>query len=189
MTAAALLSALEAHRLRVTARLDALPDAVVHASPGPGAWSLAQLGEHLCKIDAGLEVVGLEASRAVRTTSRARSAVLQGVLSLPVRIPAPPSADGVMPSASPQWPEVRERWAVLRSRWSVLEGAPSGRVAYRHPIFGPFVLEDALAFLLAHHRHHDAQIRRTILAVGPVTVPRLEPPAGAAAVLEDARRA
>lgn len=161
MTAADLLCHLEAHRLCVTERLDALPDEVVHAQPAPGAWSLAQVAEHLFKIDAGLEVAGVSPSRPVRWTSRARCAVLCGVLALPVRIPAPPSARGVMPSSAPRWSGVRERWTALRAAWPAdLEGA-----GFRHPLFGPFVGADALAFLLAHHRHHDAQIRRTLGAL------------------------
>ena len=161
-----LLDALDAHRAAFTARLDALPDAVVHAKPAPGAWSLAQLAEHFVRIDAGLRLDGPMASAAARATSGLRSRALAGVLSLPLRIPAPASAAGVMPSADPRWPDVRERWAALRAGWR--RAAPAdGAVAFQHPIAGPFLLDDALAFLLAHHRHHDAQIRRTLRAVAP----------------------
>ena len=159
-----LLGALGAHRAGLAARLDALPDAVVHAPPGPGAWSLAQLAEHLALIDGGLVLDGPPASPAARATSRARSLGVRSVLALPVRIPAPPSAAGVMPSAAPRWPEVRERWAAVRAGWG--RGPAGARaVAFRHPLAGPFLLDDALAFLLAHHRHHDAQVRRTLAAV------------------------
>lgn len=154
-----LLDALDAHRTAFAAFLDALPEAVVHAAPAPGAWSLAQLAEHLVRIDAALELDGPPASALARATSGARSRALAGILSLPIRIPAPPSAAGVMPSADPQWPEVRTRWADVRTDWRT--ASADGGVAYRHPLAGPFLFEDALAFLLAHHRHHDAQIERT----------------------------
>lgn len=170
--AARLLDALAAHRAAFAARLDALPEAVVHAAPAPGAWSLAQLAEHLVRIDAGLEVAGPPASAAVRATSGARSRALAGVLSLPVRIPAPPSAAGVMPSADPRWPEVRAQWGKVRAGWRAAPAAGDA-VAYRHPLAGPFLFEDALRFLLAHHRHHDAQVERTLAGVRQVQ--RVEP--------------
>ncbi|PAP79339.1 hypothetical protein B1759_13470 [Rubrivirga sp. SAORIC476] len=159
-----LLHALDAHRVALTARLDALPEAAVHASPAPGAWSLAQVAEHLLRIDSGLRFDGPPASPLARATSGVRSAGIQGVLRLPLRIPAPPSAGPILPSAAPRWPEVRDRWAGLRAGWAGAD-AEAGTVAFRHPLAGPFLLDDALAFLLAHHRHHDAQVERTFGSV------------------------
>ena len=159
---ASLLAALEAHRAALASRLDALPEAAVHAAPAPGAWSLAQIADHLCRVDAALADGG-PAGPGVRATSGARCAALRAVLALPLRIPAPPSAAGVMPDAEPRWPAVRARWAGVRAAWP--EVGPDA-VAYRHPLFGPFLPDDALAFLLAHHRHHDAQVARTLAALG-----------------------
>ncbi len=160
-----LLAALAAHRAAFSARLDGLPDAVVHAVPAPGAWSLVQLAEHLVLIDGDLRADGPPASALARATSGLRSRGLRFVLSLPIRIVGPPSAAPVMPSAAPRWPDVRQRWAALRAGWR--ERTPeAGTVAFAHPIAGPFLPDDALAFLLAHHRHHDAQVRRTLAALG-----------------------
>ena len=164
--AGALLDALDTHRATVSARLDALPDAVVHRRPSPGAWSLAQLAEHLARVDAGLRLDGPPLSAAGRATSWLRSRGVQGVLSLPIRIPAPPSAAHILPSAAPRWPEVRERWAAVRVGWRRATPDPDS-AAFAHPLAGPFAWADALAFLLAHHRHHDAQIRRILAAVAP----------------------
>lgn len=160
-----LLHALDAHRSALTARLDTSPEAAVHASPAPGAWSLAQVAEHLVLIDSGLRFDGRPAPPLVRATSAVRSAAIQGVLRLPLRIPAPPSAGPILPSTAPRWPEVRARWAALRAGWVALDDAEADRVAFRHPLAGPFLLDDALAFLLAHHRHHDAQVERTFGSV------------------------
>lgn len=159
---------LDRHRAAFTALLDGLDAAAVHAAPGPGAWSLAQLAEHLVLIDAGLVPTGPPAPALVRATSGARAAALCAVLALPVRIPAPPAARGVMPSAAPSWPEVRRAWAAVRAGWPGADGGHGAyrHVAYRHPLFGPFVLADALRFLRAHHRHHDAQVRRTLRRLG-----------------------
>ncbi|WP_412061053.1 DinB family protein [Rubrivirga sp. IMCC45206] len=158
---ARLLAGLDAHRAAFSARLDGLPDAVVHTRPAPGAWSLAQLAEHLLLIDGGLTPDGPPAGPLARATSGVRSAGIRAVLSLPARIPAPPSAQAVMPSPAPRWPDVRRRWAALRAGWREW-GPRAGTVAFRHPLAGPFLPDDALAFLLAHHRHHDAQVRRTL---------------------------
>ena len=159
-----LLRQLGAHHAALAARLDALPAAVVHRAPAPGAWSLAQLAEHLALVDGGLTHNGLRASRAARATSSARCLAIRSVLALPLRIEGPPSAAPVMPSAAPRWPEVRERWSALRAGWQGAAPQP-GAVAFQHPIAGPFLADDALAFLLAHHRHHDAQVRRTLAAL------------------------
>ena len=165
MTADALLRDLEAHREALTRLLDGLPLDVVHATPAPGAWSLAQLAEHLALIDAGLRLGGPKMPAAGRATSPARAAALRAVFALPLRIPAPPGAHAVMPSASPSWPEVRARWAATRAGWRGAPARCAGRVAYDHPLLGPFQLRDALAFLRAHHRHHDGQVRRTLARV------------------------
>ncbi len=160
-----LLDGLDAHRAAFSARLDAVPDALVHARPGPEAWSLAHLAEHLLLIDGGLRADGPAVSAAGRATSRARSTAIRSVLALPLRIKGPASAASVMPSASPRWPDVRERWTALRADWRTWAPAP-GAVAFAHPIAGPFLWDDALAFVLAHHRHHHAQTARTLRALG-----------------------
>ena len=171
MTTARQLHALDAHRAAFARQLDALPDAVVHAAPAPGAWSLAQLAEHLLRVDRELDrSAERPVERATGGLRRLRSRVgrraLEGILGLPVRIPAPRSAAAVMPSESPCWAEVRAAWDALRAGWQDLGGADPAWLVYRHPIAGPLRLDDALAFLLAHHRHHDVQVRRTLAQLG-----------------------
>lgn len=162
----ACFDALEAHRRAVTARLDGIDPALVHARPGPDAWSLAQLADHFVRVDRGL-APGARATVFETARSRAGRLVLGCVLALPLRIPAPPSAHGVMPHAAPRWPDVREAWATLRDTWRAQIGdADPVTLAYRHPLVGPLRLDDALAFLLAHARHHDAQVQRTLRALG-----------------------
>ena len=157
------LDALEAHRVRFSRQLNALDPAIVHASPGSGAWSLAQIAEHLLLIDRELGFDGEPSSWLGSIRSRVGSVALRSVLSLPVRILAPPSAQSVMPSESPSWPEVREAWDSLRSSWrTALSDVSPDAIVYPHPLAGRLCREDALAFLLAHHRHHDAQVQRTL---------------------------
>ncbi|MEM6328498.1 MAG: DinB family protein [Bacteroidota bacterium] len=166
MTPHETLHALEAHRRALIARLDGLSTEAVAAHPPGGGWSLAQIVEHLARIDAGLRLGAPMAGAVVRATSGARCRILRGVLGLPLRIPAPPGAQGVMPSEAPDYGAVREAWAERRADWSRrLPEADPAAVAFRHPLMGPFLLPDALAFLLAHHRHHDAQVERTLAQV------------------------
>ena len=160
------LGALETHRLALSARLDALPPEAVHARPASGGWSLAQIVQHEYKIDRGLMLDGPRASAPVRRTSGVRGGVLSAILSLPLRIPAPPGTERILPDEAPDYAATRDAWAELRGLWRQrLPGVAPHAVAFRHPLFGPFVLRDALAFLLSHHRHHDAQVTRTIRAV------------------------
>ena len=66
-----------------------------------------------------------------------------------------------MPEADPDPEEMLRQWDALRRAWMKrLSTARPDTAAFRHPIVGSLALPDALAFLLAHHRHHDAQVRR-----------------------------
>lgn len=164
----AALDALDAHRLGLTRLVAALPPEVARRKPDPHAWSLAQLLDHLLRIDRALHLDGPPAGPVVRSTSRARGLAIRGVLSLPIRIPAPPGAASVMPAPDPEPAATMQAWAALRQTWRERLGTADAerRVAFRHPIAGPLCLPDALAFVLAHHRHHDAQVRRTLRALG-----------------------
>ncbi len=169
-TVPARLDALETHRLGLTRLVASLPAGAARRQPSPRAWSLAQLLDHLHRIDRGLHLDGLVASPVVWATSGARGALICAVLALPVRIPAPPGAASVMPSADPDLDATVVAWAALRRRWAECLGAmrpeDERRIAFRHPIVGPLCVPEALAFVLAHHRHHDAQVRRTLHALG-----------------------
>jgi hypothetical protein len=163
------LDALDEHREGLSALVSSLPVETVRRRPAPGAWSLAQLLDHLLRIDRGLDFGARPGSRLVRATSPARSAAVRAVLALPIRIPAPPGAAAVMPAPDPdvlatllEWGRLRASW---RERMAEATAADLDRLAFRHPLAGPFCLPDALAFLLAHHRHHDAQVRRTLQAL------------------------
>lgn len=160
----ALLDALDAHRDRLTRRLAALPEADVRRRPAPHAWSLAQIADHLLRIDRGLRLDGPAAGPVVRATSPVRGRLICAVLALPLRIPAPPGVTSILPGPDPDPVETLAAWAALRQTWRVpLNPAV---VAFRHPVVGPLCVPDALAFLLAHHRHHDAQVARTCTALG-----------------------
>lgn len=159
----ALLDALDAHRDRLTHLIASLTEADVRRRPAPRAWSLAQIADHLLRIDRGLRLDGPDAGRFVRATSGARGRLICAVLALPLRIPAPPGVTSILPSPDPDPAETLAAWAALRQTWRVpLDPAT---VAFRHPLVGPLCGPDALAFLLAHHRHHDAQVARTCAAL------------------------
>lgn len=156
------LDRLDDHRLALIARLDALPPEAVHAKPASGGWSLAQIVDHLYRIDRGLVLDGTRAPGWVRRTSGLRQGGVSAILSLPLRIPAPPGAAYVLPADAPDYAATRDAWADLRGLWRqrLPELSPEA-IGFQHPLAGPFVMGDALAFLLSHHRHHDAQVART----------------------------
>ena len=160
----ALLGALDAHRDRLTRLVASLPEAAVRRRPAPRAWSLAQIADHLLRIDRGLCLDAPPAGPLVRATSAARGRLICGVLALPLRIPAPPGVAHILPGPDPDPAETLAAWAALRQTWHA--PADPTAVAFRHPIFGPLCAPDALAFLLAHARHHDAQVARTCAALG-----------------------
>ena len=161
------LDLLESRRLALTARLDALPDDLVHRAPAPDAWTLAQIAEHFVRIEQTLRLSGKPATPLTAVTSGVRNAFMKGLLALPVRLPMPTgAASRIAPSPDPRWDEVRAEWELLRSEWrEVLPTLPPRTVVFKHPIIGLLPVPDALEFVLAHHRHHDAQIERTLAAV------------------------
>jgi hypothetical protein len=161
------LDHLETRRHGLTARLDALPDGVVHARPAPGQWSLAQIAEHFLKIERTLRLRGEPASAWTYATSGPRNALMRGMLALPVRYPMPPGAvSRIAPSPDARWGAVRAEWGALRAAWrEALPSLPPRTVVFKHPIIGLLPVADALRFVLSHHCHHDRQIERTLAAV------------------------
>ena len=162
-----MLDRLETRRLDLTARLDDLPDDLVHAAPSPGAWSLAQIAEHFLKIEQTVRLSGRPASALTYATRGVRNGLMSGMLALPMRYPMPPGAvSRIAPSADARWKTVRSDWETLRASWrEALPALPPRTVIFKHPIIGLLPVADALRFVLAHHRHHDRQIECTFAAV------------------------
>ncbi len=163
--------ALDAHRVALAARLRALPTSVTSTSPRPGAWSLAQIVDHFQRIESSVRPEGRDGSRYEVLSSPARAGLVRGVLALPVRIGVPPGADAIRPADAPDLDAGLDAWAARRQSWrDALDGATAAdldRMVVLHPLAGRFRWPDTLRFLLAHHRHHDAQIERTLAAVSP----------------------
>lgn len=167
--AAVPFEALEAHRRALSSRLQSLPPAVVSAAPGPDAWSLAQIVDHIVRIESSVRPEGRDGSRIEVLTSPVRAGMVRAVLVLPIRVPAPPGATHIFPEATPDLDARLEAWANRRDAWrEVLDAAQPhelDRMVLKHPLAGRFRWPDTLRFLLTHHRHHDAQIERTLAAV------------------------
>ncbi|MFN3597566.1 MAG: DinB family protein [Rubricoccaceae bacterium] len=182
-------AALAARREAFLNALEGLPADVLARAPAPGAWSLAQLAEHLYRVEEQV-VAGAErararpSSRGLPALPRLRAAVLRAVLRLPVRIPAPRGAGAVLPSDAPDMPAVAAAWRALDARreraFGTMDAAWLRRPAFRHPLLGLMPPHDALAFAAQHFDHHVAQLRRTLEAVAPVHAARAEPVARAA---------
>jgi uncharacterized damage-inducible protein DinB len=144
----------------------AVPSARRTTSPGPGAWSAAQVLEHLVTVEgmiatllrrlvsdgkasAPLPPSGFDPSRVLDRTMRFKTAVGE------------PSGAVTVDDSLRALHLVR---ADLKAAVSVNPAANLSAITAPHPIFGPLTVHDWLAFVAAHMRRHAAQIHE--LATG-----------------------
>jgi uncharacterized damage-inducible protein DinB len=140
--------------------------------PAPGAWSVAEVVDHIVRVEAAI-LEGASKPGVNRTDWKARPARLVltwAVFTLGLRIRVPervkhvtPSADAALDDALRRWGEVRER---MREFLAQLTPEQLGQLAIKHPIAGPFSYRDFLAFPEWHLRHHRRQIARIRRAPG-----------------------
>ena len=133
------LDALEARRLALSARIDALPPEVVHQAPAPGAWSLAQIADHFVRIERTVRLEGKPATALTAATAGlTRNGLMTGLLALPLRLPMPPGAvSRIAPSPDARWAEVKAEWEALRAAWrEALPALPPRTVVFKHPVIG-----------------------------------------------------
>ncbi|MEL7362435.1 MAG: DinB family protein [Bacteroidota bacterium] len=164
--------ALETQRTAFLAPLYALAESDRARKPSPKAWSLNELVHHLILIDTqardDLRRALAAPTRSAGPTAGVRFGLLRRVLALPVRIPAPPAADGVMPRDTPAFDTLDTMWSDVRADMAALLATASPdrlrAAAFRHPIMGRFTLLDTLDFMHAHHAHHLPQRKRLLSA-------------------------
>jgi hypothetical protein len=140
--------------------------------PRPGAWSLAQLIQHLVLVEeSSLEFLQKKpprpaASRTLR--HRMRWAVFSVVAPYPLRVKAPVAV--VLPSADTPVEALVARWEDARRRLAEhLEGIPEEHlrlVVFKHPVGGPLPILETMEFFRLHLTHHTHQIRRIRGAAG-----------------------
>ncbi len=170
---------LERQRERLLATVRAVDTASQEYRPAPGAWSAADVVQHLVLVDelaARQLITPREGSRPRRiATTRLAYFVMLVVLRTPIRIKAPSKA--VVPSAHVALAALESRWNAARAHLEehLASLAPDAlrRPVYRHPIAGWLTIPETLGFLEAHVAHHAAQLariarqRRTSIAAPP----------------------
>jgi hypothetical protein len=140
--------------------------------PEGKGWCALDVVQHLVLVEEG--VLGysrkkLQApAQPVSFLDRAKLALLVGVLKSPIRLRAP--VPQVLPGETLALAELSVRWEGVRKELrETVTHLPAGRLGslfFRHPASGPLDAAGTLAFLEAHARHHDAQIRRIWRAPG-----------------------
>ena len=168
------LAALHRERAAFLDALARLTPSERAASTAAGAWSPAEIGEHVYRVEAvtlrGLErqVAAGDARKDVGPYSRASVVVLLAAMRSPKRIRVPEGARGIMPEGM-DYEALCAAWAALPARWDALVTAFPEALArtplVRHPIVGALTLDDALRFLVAHTSRHRRQLGRAADAV------------------------
>ncbi len=140
--------------------------------PEGRGWCALEVVQHLVLVEES--VLGyarkklLAPPQPVSFLDRARLALLLGLMRSPVRVPAP--IRQVVPDEVVPLPRISARWESVRGELGDLLSslAEERRKAlfFRHPVSGPLDPAGTLAFIDAHARHHEAQLRRIRRAPG-----------------------
>jgi len=141
--------------------------------PAPDQWSAIEVVEHLRKTEfAALESCRThlkESSHIVSRQERVKAVLLDCMMRLPVRVTVPAEARFVLPGRPTSRKTVLAAWASERLQLKeFLDCVPESLKDYgamRHPVIGWMTVRSALAFLSAHLRHHQFQIRRIARAL------------------------
>lgn len=172
-----LVEAVRVARDRVLARVQELPSAEAYSRPVEGAWSVAEIVEHLVHAEA-LGIAGLwkKAERLAAggspshplTPELAGRSIDEVFADLPENgVDAP---DSVLPVAH-GWPiglwiaRLRSNHGLLRELAPVLDRAGLEQVVLPHFVAGPLNARQRIEFLRWHLERHERQILRTVVAV------------------------
>ena len=144
-------------------------------SPGPDAWSVAQVVEHLrlveSRIVGGLrrtaDAVGLESLGPETETSSVLGALDR--YRFEERRPRRNAPAPVVPSANPELArslaELEDSRKALLALIDELNGHALSGICFPHPVLGSFSCYEWLLFLGQHERRHTAQLRESLTAL------------------------
>ncbi len=135
--------------------------------PAPGAWSAAEILDHIARTEQGILMVvrgNLEAPKPLGKKDRLSSFVVRCIMRSPLKVKVPAEATAIVPSETADPDEAIAAWEKVRTRWCklVMAATPSqieGGV-FSHPRGGWMSLADTLLFLRLHHEHHLSQLAR-----------------------------
>ncbi len=159
-------------RAELLAVLEAVPPSEAGRRPPDGAWSVAQIADHLRVVEDGIgRALGRLAKQADPATLGAETdtASILGALDRygfaerRYRVAAPssvrPGDDPELAVAIAALGSSRKRLLELVER---LNGLALGRLTFPHPLLGPLSFYEWLLFLGQHERRHAAQAREVI---------------------------
>ncbi|MFL5578988.1 MAG: DinB family protein [Gemmatimonadaceae bacterium] len=164
---AAIRERLDAERRALLERVAAIPPALREERPAPDRWSVAEVLDHLGRIEGGvrklLEMKGA-APPPPDTPEPPADALLGPRLAALVRdrsrrIEAP---ERVRPGGGVPADEALGRLVEARERtiaaFAAADRAALDRVTHTHPVFGPLTLRSWVALTADHEARHAAQI-------------------------------
>jgi hypothetical protein len=161
---------LERQRAALFERLGRMSDAQQTFRPGPEAWSVAEVVQHLVLVEEAMVRNGRRQSATrpawVTVPSWLRGRLMVRVLGTDLRVRAPNPA--VIPRTHVPVAELASRWAAARQDLrAYVEGMPEPRgwrTAFFHPRTGWIGALGGLRFFEAHCGHHLRQIDRLLAA-------------------------
>jgi len=181
------LSRLERRTRRLLDELCTWTPEQLRLRPSPASWSALELIEHLMLSERA--VLGMMRSnvgegRDITVGDRFRSAVVLGMMALPLRLNVPNTVEEIIPSKmQPDLRSLRDSWSddrrVLAAFLAGLSRADRKLGVFRHPVGGLTTAGGALVFLSLHLWHHSYQFRRLRKTVRPLQTatarPRITP--------------
>jgi DinB superfamily len=169
---AELMEYAEAQRTALLGAVGTVPDGRGEERVSPECWSVAEVLEHLHRVERGLIRLTEYAAQQVRERGigpeRQAESVL-GVLDsfqLPRRISRIPAPDRVLPSGqytiAQMLPKLGESRRALLGSLPALDGLALGEITFPHPLLGPLSVYQWLLFLGQHEARHTDQIREIV---------------------------
>jgi hypothetical protein len=132
----------------------------------PDAWNVVQVGHHVVLAEQGT-ADSIKQHRGIRSGKRRLHhrlgyLLLWGVLKTGLRVKNPVPA--AAPDADIDLGRLEQLWDKARGDLGEVLSEVKERglqyAAFKHPVGGPFTVEDSLEFLVAHLDHHLRQIER-----------------------------
>lgn len=150
---------------------EAVPRAVREVQPAPGRWSVAQVLDHVSRVNnmaAGLVARKLEEMRAggaeqeTATGSVVDGALLGKLNNRTVRRNAP---EGALPAEDARYDDacdaLEASYRRMRDTFTAADGLALGTIHAPHPALGPLDLYQWGVAIGAHQGRHAAQVRET----------------------------
>ncbi|CAN5668043.1 hypothetical protein BH23GEM1_BH23GEM1_10770 [soil metagenome] len=164
------LDALVARRTKFEAETRALSEAQLRFRPAEGAWSIAEVAQHVLHVER--EVAGAAMKPGVERRGRRRTPrelagmiAFLAVVKLNFRIRVPQKVAGrVTPAVDPDMEQLWAEWGDVHAGLALYLATVGeqnyGEMAFRHPIMGPTSVRAMLPFFRNHFDHHMRQVRR-----------------------------